>query len=180
MSVSWKMQRLGSTTLLRSVRNAASASKNSALSRAVALSTKSAASVYAPTDTFINRHMGSQGADRQAMLDKVGFSTMEALVDSTIPPQIRLTSNLVMDAPLSESEALKKIKVENMGTEHCCEYQHMVDQSKAKQCRVDWSKSEEKKRKRRAVQWSTEKRSLVQFGQQCEQGVVKCWYYRDR
>jgi glycine dehydrogenase len=104
------MQRIGRSTLLRSARNAASGSKNGALGRAVALSTKSAASVFAPTDTFMTRHMGSQGADKQAMLDKVGFPTLEALVDSTIPPQIRLKENLIMDAPLSESEALKKIK----------------------------------------------------------------------
>jgi hypothetical protein len=64
------MQRIGRSTVLRS-RHALA--KGSALGggRVSALSTKSASSVFAPTDTFKERHMGSQGADKQAMLDKV-------------------------------------------------------------------------------------------------------------
>ena len=66
--------------------------------------------VFSPTDTFLPRHMGSQGKDRKAMLDKLGFSSIDKLVDSTIPPQIRLPKDLSMDAPLTETEALDKLK----------------------------------------------------------------------
>lgn len=65
--------------------------------------------VFTPTDSFLPRHMGSQGATRQALLDKVGFPTMEDLVSSTIPSAIRMPP-LEMDEPLSESQALAKLK----------------------------------------------------------------------
>ena len=66
--------------------------------------------VFTATDQFKHRHMGSQGTDKQKMLDKVGFDSLESLIDSTVPPQIRLPKKLVLDAPLSESEALSKLK----------------------------------------------------------------------
>lgn len=70
----------------------------------------SSASVFEPTDGFMSRHMGSTGADKEAMLQKVGFSSLEELIDSTVPKSIRLNKNLTLDAPLSESEALSKLK----------------------------------------------------------------------
>ena len=59
--------------------------------------------MFTATDQFKHRHMGSQGADKQKMLEKVGFDSLESLIDSTVPPQIRLPKKLVLDAPLSES-----------------------------------------------------------------------------
>ena len=73
-------------------------------------SMSSSASVFDATDGFLLRHMGSAGADKEAMLQTVGFSSLEDLVDSTIPKHIRLNKKLVLDAPLSESEALAKLK----------------------------------------------------------------------
>lgn len=66
--------------------------------------------IFAPIDHFQHRHMGSQGKDRQTMLDKIGFSTMEALIDSTVPSQIRLPKKLDMEPALTETEALEKLK----------------------------------------------------------------------
>jgi glycine dehydrogenase len=54
--------------------------------------------------------MGSQGKDRQSMLETVGFKTMEELIDSTVPKSIRLEKPLSLDQPLSETEALAKLK----------------------------------------------------------------------
>jgi glycine dehydrogenase len=54
--------------------------------------------------------MGSQGKDKQAMLDKLGFSSLDELVGQTVPKQIRLSKKLTMDPPMSESEALNKLK----------------------------------------------------------------------
>lgn len=54
--------------------------------------------------------MGSQGAEKQKMLEKIGFASLEDLLDSAVPDSIRLTKNLTMDPPMSETEALAKLK----------------------------------------------------------------------
>jgi glycine cleavage system pyridoxal-binding protein P len=69
-----------------------------------------AADIFAPCDEFKHRHMGSQGKDKQAMLDKLGFASLDELVGSTVPKQIRLGKKLTMDPAMSESEALSKLK----------------------------------------------------------------------
>ena len=43
---------------------------------------------FAPTDHFIDRHCGPQGADISSMLEVCGFSSLDALTRSTVPPQI--------------------------------------------------------------------------------------------
>ncbi|GMF39506.1 unnamed protein product [Phytophthora fragariaefolia] len=52
----------------------------------------------------------SCGTDRAAMLAAVGFESVEALVAATVPAEIRLQQPLALPAPLSESEALAKLK----------------------------------------------------------------------
>ena len=54
--------------------------------------------------------MGSQGKDKEAMLAKIGYPSLEKLMDETVPPQIRLPQNLVLDDALTETEALDKLK----------------------------------------------------------------------
>eukprot|EP00606_Chrysophyceae_sp_TOSAG23-5_P000133 GSChrysophyteH2.ASY1.ANO1.1322.1 assembled CDS len=66
--------------------------------------------IFEQCDTFIHRHMGSQGSDRQVMLEKIGFKNMPDLVSSTVPTHIRNREYLALDEPLSESEALQKLK----------------------------------------------------------------------
>ncbi len=44
------------------------------------------------------------------MLDTVGFNSLDDLVSATVPNSIRLDQSLKLDAPLSESEALNKLK----------------------------------------------------------------------
>lgn len=68
------------------------------------------ADIFDACDTFEKRHMGSRGKDRQAMLDVVGFPTMEDLIHSTIPKHTRKKNVLKLDAPLTETEALAKLK----------------------------------------------------------------------
>uniref|UniRef100_M4BZF3 Glycine cleavage system P protein n=1 Tax=Hyaloperonospora arabidopsidis (strain Emoy2) TaxID=559515 RepID=M4BZF3_HYAAE len=78
---------------------------------ATSTSTRRASSVYAPADTFLHRHLGvSSDKDRQAMLATIGYDTIEALVAATVPEEIRLSSSLALPAPLSESQALAKLK----------------------------------------------------------------------
>jgi glycine cleavage system pyridoxal-binding protein P len=65
---------------------------------------------FAAADKFLPRHMGSQGADKQTMLETIGFDSLDSLLKSTVPSNIALKSRLELDAPLSESEALHKLK----------------------------------------------------------------------
>ena len=66
--------------------------------------------VFQPTDQFLSRHIGSQGSDKQNMLDEIGFSSLDKLIDSTVPSSIRLPQKLKLNEPMSESEALNTLK----------------------------------------------------------------------
>ena len=52
---------------------------------------------------FIARHIGPRQADEQAMLNSLGFDSLEALSASVIPDSIKGTS--VLDLPAGQSEA---------------------------------------------------------------------------
>ncbi len=54
--------------------------------------------------------MGSQGKDKEAMLAKIGYPSLDKLMDETVPPQIRLPENLTLDDALTEQEAISKLK----------------------------------------------------------------------
>jgi len=65
----------------------------------------------APLDTFARRHMGLSDADRQAMLDTIGAGSIEALIDQTVPRDIRLKGELQLaglsaEQPLGEAAGL--------------------------------------------------------------------------
>ena len=66
-------------------------------------------SPFAPGDDFLPRHMGSQGAAKQMMLDYIGFSSLEELTESTVPSQIRMEGRLDLDPPQTESEAINNL-----------------------------------------------------------------------
>ena len=66
--------------------------------------------IFTPLDQFQSRHMGSQGRDKQKMLEKVGFSSLDELVDSAVPKSIRLPKKLELDQAMSETEALTELK----------------------------------------------------------------------
>ncbi|MFK7701113.1 aminomethyl-transferring glycine dehydrogenase [Pseudomonas caspiana] len=59
---------------------------------------------------FIARHIGPRAADEQAMLQTLGFDSLEALSASVIPESIKGTSVLGMEPGLSEADALASIK----------------------------------------------------------------------
>ncbi|TMW60921.1 hypothetical protein Poli38472_000963 [Pythium oligandrum] len=61
-------------------------------------------------DTFLQRHLGSNGDDQRKMLDTIGYASLDALIDATVPQEIRLTKPLDLPEPLTESEALAKLK----------------------------------------------------------------------
>lgn len=62
------------------------------------------------TDDFARRHFGPQSHEVESMLNTIGFDSMNALMESTIPEQIRLTKEMNVADSLTETEALEKIK----------------------------------------------------------------------
>ncbi|PLZ01978.1 glycine dehydrogenase (aminomethyl-transferring) [Burkholderia sp. WAC0059] len=64
-------------------------------------------------DAFAARHLGPDAADQQAMLDALGFSSRDALIDAVIPAAIRRADALPLGpfaAPRGEAEALAALR----------------------------------------------------------------------
>jgi glycine dehydrogenase len=65
----------------------------------------------APAATFVDRHIGARRqADVDTMLKAVGYDTVDALVDTAVPKDIRQDSALELDGALSEVEALAELR----------------------------------------------------------------------
>ncbi len=58
---------------------------------------------------FSSRHLGVLGADRQAMLQALGYEEMELLVADAVPAVIRNVSTMDLPEALSEVEALERL-----------------------------------------------------------------------
>ncbi|KAF8913116.1 glycine dehydrogenase [Gymnopilus junonius] len=56
-------------------------------------SLKQPASLFAPLDTFPERHIGPDDAEASKMLSLLGYESMEAFVADTVPPKVRLDSH---------------------------------------------------------------------------------------
>ncbi|MEM8781471.1 MAG: aminomethyl-transferring glycine dehydrogenase [Planctomycetota bacterium] len=71
--------------------------------------------ISSPPDAFPRRHHGQTPGDLQAMLDAVGVGSLDALIEQTVPADIRLDRPLRLeglsdDAPLGESGALARLR----------------------------------------------------------------------
>ncbi len=55
-------------------------------------------------DKFLNRHIGPRDTDVKEMLDTCGVSSIEQLIEETIPSKIRLKNELQLDEALTEYE----------------------------------------------------------------------------
>src|SRR5580765_5716424 len=62
-----------------------------------------------PSD-FLNRHTGPNEAEISAMLAALGLSSLDELIDKTVPAGIRLNRALDLPAARSEFEALNDLK----------------------------------------------------------------------
>ncbi len=58
------------------------------------------------TDTFAQRHIGPTDADVDAMLDTLGYESLDALVDATIPDSIRTDDPLDLPPAITEQQVL--------------------------------------------------------------------------
>ena len=64
----------------------------------------------APLDTFERRHTGSADADVAAMLQTVGYASVDALADAAVPAGIRLPRPLHLPAAAGETAALAELR----------------------------------------------------------------------
>src|SRR6516225_9871942 len=61
-------------------------------------------------DSFARRHIGPNEEEVRAMLRAVGFDRLDALIDATVPKDIRLKQQLSLPEGKSESEALAELR----------------------------------------------------------------------
>src|SRR4030088_1263961 len=61
-------------------------------------------------DSFARRHIGPDDAGLAEMLKTVGFENIDALIDATVPKNIRLDRSLDLPAAKSESDALAELR----------------------------------------------------------------------
>jgi glycine dehydrogenase len=68
------------------------------------------ASSLPAADDFSRRHIGSGTSGQRALLDELGRTTLDALIDAVVPASIRMKNPLALPAGLSEAEALSELK----------------------------------------------------------------------
>src|SRR5512133_3975721 len=61
-------------------------------------------------DSFARRHIGPNEEEVRAMLRDVGFDSLGALIDATVPKDIRLTRRLNLPEAKSEGAALAELR----------------------------------------------------------------------
>ncbi|MFM2280875.1 MAG: decarboxylating glycine dehydrogenase, partial [Pseudomonadota bacterium] len=65
---------------------------------------------YDPYNFADRRHIGPSPAEMEAMFATIGYDSLDALIDDTVPASIRLKTPLAWDKPLTEREALDKMR----------------------------------------------------------------------
>ena len=61
-------------------------------------------------DTFVDRHIGPSLDEERAMLDTLGFASLEALTNATVPETIRTQAPLQVGPPRGEYELLSELR----------------------------------------------------------------------
>ncbi len=61
-------------------------------------------------EEFIHRHIGPDDAQISSMLAELNLDSLASLVNATVPSSIRFTERLALGAPVSENQALEKLK----------------------------------------------------------------------
>ncbi len=59
---------------------------------------------------FLRRHVGPDEADRERMLERLGYERVEELLDTAVPEAIRSTRPFELPAPLSEQAVLDELR----------------------------------------------------------------------
>jgi glycine dehydrogenase len=66
--------------------------------------------LFASTDRFSDRHIGPDDAEVEVMLEAVGFDSLDALVEATVPESIRLDRALDLPPAVSESALVARAR----------------------------------------------------------------------
>ena len=64
-----------------------------------------------PTGDFLSRHIGPSSIDMPEMLAAVGAASMEDLIDRAVPAQIRVEREHDLPGPMSEHEAVARLRM---------------------------------------------------------------------
>jgi len=64
-----------------------------------------------PTDDFWSRHIGPSIADLPEMLDVVGATSIDDLIDRAVPPAIRIDREHDVPGPMSEREVMARLRM---------------------------------------------------------------------
>ena len=64
------------------------------------------------SEKFQNRHIGINECDEKLMLDKIGVSSLDELINQTIPSDIRIEERLNIPKAISEHEYAEEITPE--------------------------------------------------------------------
>jgi len=67
-------------------------------------------SVLANNEEFIQRHIGPDAQQQQQMLELLGLHSLDELIDSTVPANIRREQAMNLPAPKSEAAALEQLR----------------------------------------------------------------------
>src|ERR1044071_7638231 len=86
------------------------------------MTTQARPAVQTAAPNFISRHIGPSDAETQAMLDLLGYASLDALIDATVPERIRLRRPLAIHASLSEYEALTQLRATARKNQICRSY----------------------------------------------------------
>ena len=66
--------------------------------------------VFAHTDTFVRRHIGPDEGEIREMLETLGYPSLDALIDDTVPASIRMERPLNLGPERSEYELLSELR----------------------------------------------------------------------
>lgn len=66
--------------------------------------------ILPPQDAFASRHIGPRKEERQEMLAYLGMKSIFELVEKTVPENIRIQQELLLDPPKTEEECLRRLR----------------------------------------------------------------------
>ncbi len=64
---------------------------------------------HTDAEAFLDRHLGPRPRDVDAMVERIGYDTLDSLVDAVIPPSIRLDRALDIPPAMSERDVLETL-----------------------------------------------------------------------
>src|SRR6202521_2791667 len=64
-----------------------------------------------PAESFVPRHVGPDARDVAEMVKTLGFASLDALIDATVPAKIRLRGGLDLPKGMTETEVLAYFRV---------------------------------------------------------------------